>query len=540
MPVIRFHVSDLVKLIGKDVDLAVLRDTIPQLGADIDHAEGDEWAVEFFPDRADLFTVEGLARALRQYLGHAPGLAEYRVEPAAAVLVVDDSVAGVRPFIACAIVRGVEMTERRLESLIELQEDLHWGLGARRRKVAIGVHDLAPLKPPFTYKAVPPNDVGFAPLKMPDRVLTLGEILTEHDTGREFAHLLAGADRYPVIEDSADQVLSFPPIINGALTTVTLGSRDFFVDVTGTEEWAVKRALNLICTSLAEAGGRLFGVTIQKSDGEETTPDLTPEGRTLRSEAVNRFLGTSFSAKDIAERLKRVGYGAEPRGDGVHVDVPAYRVDVMHDVDLIEDVAIGHGFNEFEYARPRAVTYGAELPWQIVARRARMALTGYGFQEIMSLSLSNTEDQFAKLGLPEGYAVAIANPATTEHALLRVNLIPSILNVLKANTHRDLPQQLFEVSRVTVGGDGGEPVHENRVACAWVGAKVGFSDVKSLVQGFTRDLGWEFDIEASDHPAYLPGRQARLKGHGVFGEVHPRTLNAFGIGYPMVAFEFAL
>ncbi len=539
VPVIRFHVSDLVELIGKDVDKDTLRDTIPQLGADIDDADGDEWAIEFFPDRPDLFTVEGIARALRAYFGVEPGLKEYRVEAAADVMVIDPSVDAVRPCIACAIVRGVEITDRRLDALIELQEDLHWGLGARRRKVAIGVHDLAPLNGPYTYRAVAPGEVRFEPLKKPGELMDLGEILVNHETGREFAHLLDGHDKYPVILDGEGQVLSFPPIINGTLTTVTTETTDVFVDVTGTEEWAVRRALNLITTSLAESGGRVYGITLQRETGEDTTPDLEPEKRTLRAEVVNRFLGTKFTSAEIAEKLQRMGYGADATGDGVHVDVPAYRTDIMHEVDLIEDVAIGHGFNTFEYQRPKAVTYGSELPWQTVARRGRMALTGRGFQEMMSLSLSNVDDQFTKLGLPEGYATRVKNPATTEHALLRVNLLPSILNVLKANTHRDLPQQLFEVSRVTVGGEGGIPEHENRIAGAWVAGKVGYSDIKGLVQGICQDLGWDFEIEASTHPAYLPGRQARLKGHGVFGEIHPRTLNAFGVGHPMVAFEFA-
>lgn len=571
MPVIRFDARELERLLGKKVPREDLIRDIPMIGADVDHVAGDDWAIEFFPDRPDLYTVEGIARALRQFYGVQPGLRKYKAKAGRATVHVDAAVKDVRPHIVGAFVRGVDVTEKRLEGLIELQEDLHWGLGARRRKVAIGVHDAAPLKPPFWYTTVAPDGVSFVPLQE-TRPMTPREILAEHPKGKDYAHLLAKADRYPIILDSAGQVVSLPPIINGTLTTVTTRSKDLFLDVTGTDAWAVSKALNLLATSLAEAGGtvetvkraRLKGPApaVQATAAERldflkewrkdakaweslpATPDFTPEKRTLRRKEVTRLLGEDFTAQEIKKKLERMGFGARAGKEKLDVEVPCYRVDVMHEWDLIEDVAIGHGINAFTHLPPAAVTIGKETPGSRIAERARASLVGLGFLEIMSLSLSNPTDQFERMGLPRGWSVDMKNALSEDHSLLRVSLLPSLLNILKKNAHRELPQRFFEVGIVTREGANDRPMPERRVAGVVAHAKANFSEAKGLALALARDLAWNAGpdaVRAAEHGAFVPGRLARLDGvEGVFGEVHPRTIEAFGLGHPVIAFEFAL
>jgi phenylalanyl-tRNA synthetase beta chain len=543
MPVIRFREEDLHRLLGKAVPRDELLATIPLLGADLGEVKGPEWSIEFFPDRPDLFTVEGIARALRQFLAIAPGLARYRVRAAQHSVMIDSSVASVRPFLAAAFVRDVPMSGRLLESLIALQEDLHWGVGARRRKVAIGVHDAASVRPPFTYRAVQPSAVSFVPLGS-THATDLAGILESHPKGKEFAPILAGASKYPIIQDSEGKVLSFPPIINGTLTEVRPTSRDLFLDVTGTDRVAVNHALNLLATSLAEAGGVLEGVRLEGAEAS-VTPHLEPHARRLRIDATNRLLGTEYGAAEIIERLGRMGYDAHPASEGagiLEVHVPSYRADVLHEVDLIEDVAIGARIDSFTGAPLRSVTHGKPLAGSVVSERARSALVGQGFLEIMSLSLSNESEQFLKMGLSEHGAVRVKNPATVEHTMLRVSLLPSLLHVLSRNTHRDLPQRLFEVGVVTrLDAASGEPVSVRRVAGVAIAGAIGFTDAKSIVAAFLRDMGHDAKIEPVEDPYWIPGRAARIAGiEGSFGELHPRTLQAFGLGHPTVGFEFAL
>ncbi len=258
MPVINFKYSDLCTMLGEDVPEQVLVERIPMIGADMHETEGetDEMSVEFFPDRPDLYSVEGLARALRAFLDIEPGMKSYPVEESDVEVFVDRGVKSARPWLICGIVRGVDVTDEFLRSLMELQEKLHITIGRKRSKLAIGIHDLSKVRAPFTYKMVEPHSIRFVPLAM-DEEMDLSEILERNEKGREYNRLLDGMPEYPIILDADGQVLSFPPIINGRLTTVTVGMHDLFIDVTGNDRKAVKGALDILASALAERGGRI-------------------------------------------------------------------------------------------------------------------------------------------------------------------------------------------------------------------------------------------------------------------------------------------
>lgn len=538
MPVIRFEIAELERLLKKPVPRSELAQTIPMLGADPDDVKSDTWAIEFFPDRPDLYTVEGIARALRAWYGVESGLKQYATRASGQRVTVDAGVEKVRPHIAAALVRGVDVSEARLHALIDLQEDLHWGLGARRRRVAIGIHDAKVLAAPFTYTTWGLDEKAFVPL-YETKPMTPREILTKHEKGAAYAHLLAGHERVPVILDASGEVVSLPPIINAARTAVTTSSRDLFLDVTGTDKWAVERALNILATSLAEAGGTLETVGIVRGRETVATPDLTPEVRELPVGETNRLLGVEFTPAEVAGKLRRMGFGAKAGRDSVQVEVPPYRADILHTWDLIEDVAIGHGINEFQPLPLRSPTVGASLPENQVAERARRSLTGLGFLETMSLTLSNERDQFQRMGRPAAGVVRVKNPVTEDHTLLRPSLLPGLLNILKKNAHRDLPQRLFEVGMVThLAGE--DVLNERRVAGVVIAGRSSFSEVKGIVQALARDLGWTAEVVKAEDPAFLAGRCAGIPGRGVFGEVSPAALEAFGLGHPVTAFEFHL
>ena len=273
MALISIDYQDLVSLIGKDVPKEELLSTLPMMGSDIDSVEDDTLNVEFFPNRPDLYSVEGVARALRGFLGFEKGLALYDVKETDMVLNVDPSVNDVRPYIVAGMVRDVCITDELIKSLMEVQEKLHLTLGRKRKKVAIGVHDSRSLKPPFVYKAVEPKSLRFVPLGYFEE-MDLAEILVRHEKGREYAWTLEGKQTYPIILDSDEQVLSFPPIINGIVTQVTEATTDIFLDLTGTDFNAVNSALNIISTLLAERGGKRNGAENEwkQKSGHERTP----------------------------------------------------------------------------------------------------------------------------------------------------------------------------------------------------------------------------------------------------------------------------
>jgi phenylalanyl-tRNA synthetase beta chain len=539
MPVINFSYSDLCRLVGAEVPIDTLRSRLPMVGADLNVAdEGvDELSFEFFPDRPDLYSVEGIARALRSFLGDgASDQMVYRAEPSDVVIEVDPSVDEVRPFIWSAVVEDLTMDDPLIRSMMDLQEKLHLTLGRNRRKVAIGIHDMAAVVPPFIYKAVLPDELSFQPLQG-TREMTPAEILTDHEKGRAYAFVLEGKERYPIIVDKNGTVLSMPPIINGIATEVTEATRTVLVDCTGTDLNALKHAVNILVTALADRGGSIRTVAINQSGRTFVAPDLVPKEMELDVAYANEWLGTSLSEEAMAKCLGKLGHSAHRDGKNIKVGVPPFRADILHPVDLVEDVAIGFGYEKFGNKYPCEVTFGVEDPLVAFADKARPIMVGLGFFEVATLSLSNAREQFVAMNLPsDSEALRIRNPVTEAHTLVRTSLLPSLLAILRKNKHRDLPQRIFEIGDVVHGT-------KNRKLLAGVAihAKAGFSECKSLALSISSALGVTPDISAVDHPAFVGGRCAELRldgfGIGMFGEIHPATVEGFDLKYPVIGFE---
>lgn len=539
MPVISFERRDLCKLMGVELDTEELVQKIPQIGADIAKADGDEFEVEFFPNRPDMYSVEGVARSLRQFFEVVPGLKQYEVKGSDVVLHVDPSVEGIRPYVVCGMVKGVEMTDELVASLMELQEKLHLTLGRGRKKVAIGVHDMRALKPPFTYKAVEPKSVSFEPLGY-SYEMTMEEILEDHEKGRAYAHIVEDKPLYPLFVDSEGQVLSFPPVINGTLTQLTPETKDILLDLTGTDLDTLKVAINIVATALAERGGEIHSVEVKYKDKTIVTPDLAPFQRELDVAYVNSTLGLSLSDDDVISCLLKMGHAAESASDGrLTVSTPAYRNDIIHQVDLVEDVAVAYGYMRFRPTQSRSMTPGRSRPEHVVIQRARLSLIGLGFTEVTTMTLSSEEKEFKGMGLEPAGQTVLRNPITKDHTCLRTGLVPSLLEILSANKHRDLPQRVFEVGQVVVGHANG-----TRVGGAVLSSKASFTEMKSIVESFLRSMGLAAEVEEMVNPSFIRGRAAALKVGGdqvgYFGEVHPRVITGFELTYPITVFEFDL
>ena len=539
MPVINFKYSDLCSLMGKEVPQEVLVEKIPLIGADMHQTEGfaEEMSVEFFPDRPDLFSVEGLARALRAFLGIEPGLKRYAVEDPECVATVEDPVLDVRPCFSCAVIRDIDVTDDLIRSMMELQEKLHMTIGRKRSKIAIGVHDLDKVAPPFRYTAVRPDEASFVPLNGTER-MDLNEILASHDKGREYAHLLSGKERFPIIFDKNNNVLSFPPIINGALTTVTTSTKNIFLDVTGNDRKAVKGALDIVATALAERGGRICGVKMVNSYSERS-PDLSETKYTISAKECRGFLGIDLSGDGIKEAVERMGMSASVRGDEIDVLIPSTRLDMMHKVDVFEDVAVGYGFERFGGRYASRQTPGEPGPVTSFSDKMRDVMIGLGFTEVTTLTLSNRKDEFEISGLPERTSTIITNPITEDHTCLRSYLMPSLMRILRHNKHRDLPQRIFEVGFVS---------DEHRTIPHLCGmaasSRTSFTEIKSITESVAREMGIEYKISPCGYRTFIEGRGAfvSLKGCniGFFGEVSPKVVTDYEMTHPVMMFEIDL
>ncbi|RLF46014.1 MAG: phenylalanine--tRNA ligase subunit beta [Thermoplasmata archaeon] len=533
MPVITFKYEDLTGLIGKKVDKNALLQKIPMIGAEIDKVEGESISVEFFPDRPDLLSVEGLARAMRSFLGIEKGMKKYDVAPPSISLEIDDSVNEVRPFVSAAVLRDVRMSEDFIVSMMELQEKLHFSIGKDRKKMAIGLHNFDAVTPPFTYRAVKPDEISFVPLGETVE-MNLDEILQKHDKGIKYAHLVEKFDKYPVIIDSNKHVLSFPPIINGELTAVDLFTENLFVDVTGTDANAVDSALNIIATAIAERGGKLEMVKVIGNE-VRNTPDLSPSHVKVDLDYASKILGFDIK-KHAADALEKMGFDARVKGKVIEVDIPAWRVDILHPIDIVEDMAIGYGYDKISPELPKSMTFGESLS----SNKIHETMIGLGFNEVLTISLSSEEEQFEKMNLKPREVVSIENPISSKHSCIRVSLLPSLMEILSKNRHNELPQMIYEVGEIVEIIDG-VPLNKTMVSGVKIDAKTGFTECKSIVEALLRNMGIKADIEEKKSGAFIDGRCASLlkdeKPIGYFGEVHPSVISNFELEYPAIAFE---
>ena len=538
MPVINFSYRDLVTLMGREIDKKDFLDRIPLIGCEIERVEGDEIGIEIFPDRPDMNSVEGIARAARSFFGLEKGLKRYDVRDSDIVTYVDGSVKDVRPVIVTALIKNVEMSDELIASLMDLQEKLHQGIGRNRKKIAIGVHDFDKVKPPFTYKAVDPKSVKFVPLNSYEE-MDLVEILEKHPKGIEYGHLLKGKKLYPILVDSQENVLSFPPIINGTLTEVTPFTKNIFIDVTGIDRETASLALNIISTALAERGGEIYRTKVI-DDGEKSYPDLEPREMKVKKSYAESIIGIRFRPEEIRESLLRMGYDVKIDGEEILLKVPAWRGDILHEIDIVEDIAIGYGFDRIEPENPKYLTYGKPLEKARLIRKLRTIMIGLGFCEVETLTLSNEKDEFDKLGMKRGKIVKIENPISEEYTCLRKSLLPSLLKICRANRHRSLPQRIFEIGYVV----NEKAKNELHLSFLEMDEKTNFSRCKSLFEAISRDAGIEMKIKRSEHPAFIEGRCAGIlykeKEIGFFGEIHPRTLVEFELEHPGIALEINL
>ncbi len=531
MTIISVEYPDIVHLLGKRYSFEDIRSKLSMIGAADEGMEGETISFDVSPNRPDMYTVEGLVRALRGAFGLEVGFREFPVAESNLKFRIDSSVEQVRPYAVGAIVRNLKMAEGLLTSLMDMQEKLHATIGRRRKKVAIGIHDYDKVKGPFKYHAVEPKSVKFVPLAM-DKGLTLEGILKEHEKGREYAHILKGYAVYPIIEDSEGTVLSFPPIINGIVTALTEETSNVFIDVTGLDKGAVNSVLNIIATSLFERGGKLESIELETPKGNVRTPDLSPSAKTVSISTANSLLGLSFTPEEAARSLDKMRFGTSVFGDQIEIRIPPYRVDILHVVDLIEDIAIGYGYDRVTTTLAHQSTIGSASDVTVFSQMLKELMVGYGYQEIMSLSMVDPEMPFK--GGTAG--PKIVNPVSIELSALRSSLLPSLLRILSLNKHRDLPQRIFEVEDILKNG-----LNERHLAGASIHSKASFTEIKSLVQSLFRDLGQEFNLDTVDENNFIPGRCAvlrtREKEIGIFGEITPAILDAYGLMHPVCAFE---
>jgi phenylalanyl-tRNA synthetase beta chain len=342
-----------------------------------------------------------------------------------------------------------------------------------------------------------------------------------------------------------------PPIINSEETKLKQGTTRVFIDVTGISQAAVTKSLNTLVCSLVEIGGTIETVAIVDADGKKrTTPDLKPRNAEVELAAAKRWLGLPLDDQSLAKSLQTMRFDvATAKNGGGHftVSYPAYRTDIRHPVDLLEDVAIGYGYGNIEPRLVRSMTVGAPRAEETLSDRVRQILIGLGYSEIMSLPLTTEEHQFERLRMPtpERYP-QVANPKLKAYNVVRTHLMGGLFEALRENRRRPMPQRVFEIDNVVELDDTAPTgaAEQRNVALAEIGRESGYATARSVVDALLRELGWQATYAAIEHPTFVPGRAASVsvndKAIGILGEVHPEVLTNFGVTYAVALAELTL
>ncbi len=528
MAVVEFSKKDLEQLTGRKFSDDDYKNKLPMLGCPLEKLDAKKIYYEISPNRPDLYSVEGFARAIRNFLGISKKAPSYKIEKPKIKMAVERVEA--RPSIVAAVARNVKLDEELLVSLIQLQEKLHDTLGRKRKKVAIGIHDLDKVTPPFKYIAAKP-ETSFVPLDTKSS-MSMMDILKKHPKGRDYARLVEKYDRYPLIIDKNNNVISFPPIINGELTRLTEKIKNLFIDVTGTNEMAINQALNILVTALYERGCKVEAVKV----GNRISPNLRPQRMKLDIDYANKLLGTQLKQNEVKMLLAKMGIAFQ-NNEAV---IPAYRIDIMHQMDLAEEIAIALGYSHFEPRLPRVVTIARRDEMNEFIYFLRRIMIGLGMQEVVSMVLTNKEAQFKNMEMKEEVLCETMNPLTVECTACRKNLLPSLLNILSQNKHREYPQLIFEIGDVVQPDTGEETgaMHSQRLAGCITDSAVNYEQIVSALDVVMKNLGVAYKLSRTEHSSFMPGRVAGISnGLGIIGEIHPKVIENWKIEKPVIAFE---
>ena len=546
MTILTVDKKEFEKLVGKVTP--ELEKKITDMGTPIEDVTDEELSVEVFPNRPDLLSLENFARAVNQFMGKR-GVTNFKVHKPEKdyIVTVDKSVKGVRPFTSCAIIKGLKFNDAKIKSVIELQEKLHGSYGRNRRKLALGIYPMEEINFPLSYLAENPNDIKFQPLEFP-RVITGKQILSQHPTGRDYGDLLKGQELFPIYKDATGEIMSMPPIINSHKTgRITEKTKEVFVECSGFNKEYLKKTIDLVVSSFSDMGGKIYAVEIKDvTDGNFVTPDMTPEEMKFKIKDVEKTLGIELTEKNVKNYLARMGIGYENRTGKSVALVPCYRTDILHWIDLAEEIAIAYGYENFVPEIPDISTIAHENPMDITKRTIGNILAGLGLIEASSFHLS-TKKNIKKMHYDFNDFIELED-SKTERDVLRIDMMTNLLQITSENSNAAYPQKTFEMGRVfSRSSDENSETgidEKEKLAIAMCDEKINFTELKQVLDYLFKMLNVSYSIENIDNNNYIIGRCGKIivdgKDIGFIGEIAPRVLKNWKIKVPMVALEIEM
>lgn len=539
MPVVELSYTRLQKLVGK-VTKKQISDSLPFLGLDIESEDKDLVRVEYSPNRPDYSTDFGIALGLQGLLGIKTGMVKLNIKKSNKYPIsVKSGVSKIRPFVTGIVAKNGRIDDKTIKQLMTMQEDLHFGIGRKRKKSSIGIHDLDRISFPLVYTTANRNH-KFIPLNS-EKELSISEILENTDVGKDYGDLLGQSSQVPIIFDENQNTVSFPPIINAGVTTVTAKTKNLFVEVTGINKEDAEDMLSVVATILQTAGFTLESVKI--SGVKNSTPKLEQKKLSVGSSLINQILGLNLSTSKIISSLKKSRLDASPKGSNIICGIPAHRFDIFGPMDLVEEVALGYGIQNLEPTLSPSQTVGNTNPISSQLKSLDQTMIGLGFLEALNSSLSSKRVLYDMTNRDSSKIISVLDSKSQEHTVLRDSILPGLLENLSRNIHESYPQKMFETGTVfTLGNPISEKINFSGISAH---KDANFTEIKSIIQS-ALNIGFGIQIETKTtvNPTFEEGHCASIilndTSIGTIGKIDSEIIENYKIRVPVVGFEISL
>ena len=539
MPVIELSFSRLQKLIGK-VSKKQISDSLPFLGLDIESEDKDLVRIEYSPNRPDYSTDYGVALGLQGLLGIKTGSVKLTIKKSKNYSIsVKPTVSKIRPFVTGIIAKNGKIDDKTIKQLMTMQEDLHFGIGRKRKKSSIGIHDLDKISFPLIYTTTTKNH-KFIPLNS-EKELSISEIIADTETGKDYGHLLGQSSQVPIILDTNQKTVSFPPIINAAVTTVTTKTKNLFVEVTGINKDDAEDMLSVVATILQSAGFSLEHIQI--SGAKNSSPKLKEKTMIVDPSLINQTLGLNLNTSKIISSLKKSRLNAISKGKNIVCTIPAYRFDIFGPMDLVEEVALGYGIQNFEPTMSPSQTIGHTNPISLQLKSLNQIIIGLGFLEALNSSLSSKRVLYDMTNRDSKKIISVLDSKSQEHTILRDSILPGLIENLSRNIHESYPQKMFETGGIF---NLDNPISEKTNLSAISAHKdANFTEIKSVLQTVLKiGFGIEIQTKTAVNSSFEDGHCANIifNGNtiGIIGEINSKIIDNYKIRVPVVGFEISL
>ena len=539
MPVVELSYTRLQKLIGK-VTKKQISDSLPFLGLDIESENKDLIRIEYSPNRPDYSTDFGIALGLQGLLGIKTGAIKLNVKKSKKYAIsVKSEVSKIRPFVTGIVATNGKIDDKTIKQFLTMQEDLHFGIGRKRKKSSIGIHDLDAISFPLVYTTANRNH-KFIPLNS-KKELSISEILKNTDVGKDYGSILGNSSKVPLILDANQKTVSFPPIINAAVTTVTTKTKNLFVEVTGINKEDAEDMLSVVATILQSAGFTLESVQI--SGAKNSSPKLEQKKISVNPFLINQALGLDLNTPKIISSLKKSRLDASTKGKNIICTIPAYRFDIFGSMDLVEEVALGYGIQNLEPTLSPSQTLGQKHPSSISLQSISSIMTGLGYMEALNSSLTSKQILYDNTQRDSSKIISVLDSKSLEHTILRDSLLPELINTLAKNIHESYPQKLFEIG--TIFNKTSSVTEETHLCAVSSHKDANFSEIKSVLQSVIQSIfGKTCETKTTTHPTFEKGHVANItvdgKIIGIIGEISKSTKDNFKLREPIVSFEVKL